>query len=140
MSTVESLTGGQLAAIFTNEPGSSAQYVGGAVTYWTEFKQSLLGISDELVAEHGVVSAPCAEAMASAMRELSGSTYALATTGVAGPEPQEGKPVGTVFIALAGPSGVDSMELNLDGTRAEIQVQTCGRALEFLRARLTGQE
>ncbi|WP_300682580.1 CinA family protein [Nocardioides sp.] len=132
LATAESLTGGQLAATFTSVPGISAVYVGGAVTYWTEFKQSLLGVSEEIVDTVGVVSAACAEAMATGVRGLAGATYALSTTGVAGPDPQEGKPVGTVFVGIAGPGGVRAVQLALSGTRAEIQAQTCAAAVDLL--------
>ncbi len=94
VATAESLTGGRLAALLTSVPGASATYVGGVVTYATELKQSLLGVPEALVAEHGVVSAPCARAMAAGVRGLTGSTYALATTGVAGPDRQEGQAAG----------------------------------------------
>ncbi len=68
LATAESLTGGLLAGLFTAVPGASATYAGGLVTYATELKQGLLGVPDALVAEHGVVSAPCAEAMAQGAR------------------------------------------------------------------------
>lgn len=129
VATAESLTGGQLAVRLTNLPGSSQTYVGGAVTYATDMKRFLLGVPDAVVDGEGVVSAACAEAMASGIRRVTGATYALATTGVAGPEPQEGKPVGTVFVGIAGPEGARAVHLHLDGTRAEIQAQTCERAL-----------
>jgi len=134
LSTAESLTGGQLAARLTAVPGVSGVYVGGAVTYWTSFKESLLGVPAELVEEFGVVSAECAEAMARGIRGIAGSTYALSTTGVAGPDRQEDKAVGTVFVGLAGPGPAQSraVRLTLDGDRADIQAQTCGAALALL--------
>ena len=118
VATAESLTGGRLAALLTSVPGASATYVGGVVTYATELKQSLLGVPEALVAEHGVVSAPCARAMARGARALTGATYALATTGVAGPDRQEGHPPGTVYVALAGPDGDRAVALELGGERA----------------------
>ena len=132
LSTAESLTGGQLAAVITDVPGVSETYVGGAVTYATELKISLLGVPESVVAEHGVVSAQCATAMAAGIRGLTGSTWALSTTGVAGPAEQEGKPVGTVYVGIAGPGTLDAVALRLDGDRPTIQEQTCVRALEAL--------
>ncbi|WGL50939.1 CinA family protein [Nocardioides sp. BP30] len=139
LATAESLTGGQLAALVTDVPGVSDTYLGGVVSYATELKISLLGVSAELVEEHGVVSGPCAEAMATGVRGLTGSTWALATTGVAGPTAQEGKPVGTVYVGIAGPGRVEAIELSLDGDRPTIQEQTCERALAALDSALTEQ-
>ena len=140
ISTAESLTGGRLAALLTSVPGASATYVGGVVTYATELKRSLLGVPEALVAEHGVVSAPCARAMASGVRALTGATYALATTGVAGPDRQEGHPPGTVFVGVAGPDGDRAVLLQLAGDRAAVQDQTCRAAVGLLGAILSGEE
>jgi nicotinamide-nucleotide amidase len=140
VATAESLTGGRLAALLTSVPGASATYVGGVVTYATELKVSLLGVPDALVAEHGVVSAPCARAMARGVRALTGATYALATTGVAGPDRQEGHPPGTVYVGLAGPGGDRAVVLDLEGDRAAVQDQTCAAAVGVLAAILSGEE
>ncbi|WP_082503088.1 CinA family protein [Nocardioides sp. Leaf307] len=129
VATAESLTGGRLAAALTAVPGASAVYRGGVVTYATDLKVSLLGVPQELVDEHGVVSADCAAAMAGGARRVAGATYALATTGVAGPDPQEGRPVGTVFVGVAGPEVTSVLSLELAGTRAQIQESTCREAL-----------
>ena len=138
LSVAESLTGGRLAAAVTAVPGASAVFLGGVVTYATDLKVSLLGVPASLVREHGVVSAECARAMASGVRGLSGSTYALSTTGVAGPDSQEGRPVGTVFVGLAGPTGVASEALALSGDRLEIAEETVRRAVAALVGRLDG--
>lgn len=140
VSTAESLTGGQLAVRLTNLPGSSATYLGGAVTYATDLKRFMLGVPDEVIDTVGVVSAECAEAMAGGVRRLTGSTYALATTGVAGPEPQEGKPAGTVYLGVAGPGFARAVGVRLSGTRAEIQAQTCDRVLQVLVDALRREE
>jgi nicotinamide-nucleotide amidase len=132
VATAESLTGGQLAALLTSVPGSSGAYLGGVVTYATALKVSLLGVPEEIVATDGVVSAACAEAMAAGVRRITGATYALSTTGVAGPERQEDKSVGTVYVGVAGPSGVWARELALSGARDVIQAMTCRRAVELL--------
>lgn len=132
VSTAESLTGGRLAAALTAVPGASASYVGGVVAYATEVKVSVLGVSPAIVEQHGVVSAECAVAMARGVRGLTGATYGVATTGVAGPTEQEGKPVGTVFVGLCGPSSGDAVALELAGDRAGIVAQTVDRALTAL--------
>jgi PncC family amidohydrolase len=136
VATAESLTGGLLAAFVTGVAGASAVYTGGVVTYATEVKQDLLNVPDDIVRTDGVVSARCAEAMASGARDLIGTTYALSTTGVAGPEPQEGKPVGTVYVGLAGPDWTRSLALDLDGDRAEIREATCAAAISELLSAL----
>lgn len=136
VATAESLTGGLLAGFLTGVPGASVSFPGGVVTYATEVKQDLLGVPADVVAEHGVVSGPCAEAMASGVRRLLDATWGLSTTGVAGPDTQEGKPVGTVFVGVAGPGGVRSVGLRPDGDRAEIREQACIAALSELLATL----
>ncbi len=132
MATAESLTGGRLAAELTDVAGSSAVYAGGVVSYATEVKVSVLGVPEGLVAQHGVVSAECAQAMAAGVRRLLGTTYAVATTGVAGPEEQEGQPVGTVYVGAAGPDGSSATRLALAGTRAEIQAASVAAAVSAL--------
>lgn len=132
VSTAESLTGGQLAARLTNTPGSSGVYAGGVVSYQTHVKVDVLGVPQAVVDEHGVVSAECALAMADGVRRLCGTTWGISTTGVAGPEEQEGKPVGTVFVGIAGPDGTRALELDLSGDRAQIQSLTVDRAVSEL--------
>ena len=137
VATAESLTGGLLGGRFTSVPGSSEVYLGGVVTYSTDLKASLLGVPVEVVDGPGVVSAECAEAMATGVRRLTGSTYALSTTGVAGPDSQEGKPAGTVYVGLAGPRGVRSVALDLAGSRESIREQTVAAALSALSEQLS---
>ncbi len=132
VATAESLTGGRLAALVTGVPGASRAYVGGVVAYATEVKQRLLGVPEELVARYGVVSAECARAMAEGVRAALGATYGLSTTGVAGPDEQEGKPVGTVYVGVAGPAGAIVTALELTGDRAAVQERTCREALSTL--------
>lgn len=136
VATAESLTGGQLATRFTDSPGASTYYRGGVVTYATDLKTSFLGVPESVIEEHGVVSADCAREMATRVRDLGGATYGLATTGVAGPDEQEGKPVGTVFVAVAGPGGVVVRPLALAGSRADIQRETCDAVLGLLTEQL----
>ncbi len=138
LATAESLTGGLLAGLLTDVPGASATYVGGVVGYATELKQGLLGVPAELVAEHGVVSASCAEAMATGALAATGATWALSTTGVAGPDRQEGQPPGTVFVGVAGPGLLRSVRLALRGERAQVRHDTCARAVSLLTDILEG--
>ena len=140
VATAESLTGGRLAVHFTDTPGASETYLGGVVTYATELKASVLDVPAAVIEEHGVVSAACAEAMASGVRKLTGSTFGVSTMGVAGPDAQEGKPAGTVFVGISGPGVLEAVALDLDGDRTSIQEQSCRRALEALVAILEKEE
>lgn len=132
VATAESLTGGRLATLWTSVPGVSATFRGGVVAYASDVKVSVLGVPESLVEAHGVVSAECARAMATGIRRLLRSDYALATTGVAGPDRQEDKPAGTVFVGLATPDDVQAVALELPGDRGAVQDQTCARAVEAL--------
>jgi nicotinamide-nucleotide amidase len=132
LATAESLTGGRVAAALTAVPGASAVYRGGVVAYDSQVKVDVLGVPREVVETVGVVSAECAAAMAQGARRLVGATYGVATTGVAGPTEQEGKPVGTVYVAVAGPEGGVTVALELSGSRERIVEQTCREALEAL--------
>ena len=123
----ESLTGGELAALQSATPGASATFVGGVVSYATEVKRELLGVTAEQV-----VSAECATQMATGARNLLGVDWALSTTGVAGPDPQEDQPVGTVYVGLAGPGGVRSGSFLLDGDRGAVRSSACASALDLL--------
>ena len=140
LATAESLTGGRLAVHVTDVPGASETYLGGVVTYATELKASVLDVPDSVIEEYGVVSAECARAMASGARALTGATYALSTTGVAGPDGQEGKRPGTVFVGIAGPGRLEAVGLDLEGDRESVQEQTCTRAVEILAAILAEEE
>ncbi|MGK2874926.1 MAG: CinA family protein [Nocardioides sp.] len=140
LATAESLTGGQLAAAVTSVPGASAVYLGGVVSYATEVKVGVLGVPEHLIRDHGVVSAQCAIAMALGARELLGAVVAVSTTGVAGPDSQEGRPVGTVYVGIADAERTEAHELALGGTRAEIQAETCRRAIDLLARFIGGEE
>ncbi|MDO7866990.1 CinA family protein [Nocardioides jiangxiensis] len=140
VATAESLTGGLVAGAITAAAGASAVYVGGVVTYATHAKEELLAVPPEVIAGPGVVSAACAEAMAGGVRRLLGTTFGVATTGVAGPDEQEGKPVGTVFVGLAGPAGVTSYALHLEGDRVRIREATVEAALALLLEHVPREE
>ena len=132
VATAESLTGGLLAARLTDVPGASRSFVGGVVSYATRVKVSALDVPAEVVEAHGVVSRACATAMARGVRARLGATWGLATTGVAGPDEQEGHRVGTVWVAAAGPAGVESRLLALHGDRPAIRDATCEAVLALL--------
>ena len=136
VAAAESLTGGMLAARITDVPGASRSFVGGVVSYATRVKVDTLGVPSSVVEQHGVVSEECAIAMADAVRARLGATWGLATTGVAGPDPQEGRAVGTVWIAVAGPGGATARLLDLSGDRTAIRRAACAAVLQLLAAEL----
>ena len=140
IATAESLTGGRLAVALTDVPGASETYLGGVVTYATELKQSFLGVDERIVEQYGVISPECAKAMASGVRAMTGATYGVATTGVAGPGEQEGKPAGTVFVGIAGPDLLEAVALELAGKRAQVQERSTREAFEALEAVLRREE
>ncbi|AEV16958.1 MAG: CinA family nicotinamide mononucleotide deamidase-related protein [Thermus sp.] len=129
LATMESLTGGLLGGEITRVPGASRFYLGGVVSYSPGAK-ARFGVPEELLAK--TVSAETAKAMAEAARALFGSTYALATTGVAGPDPLEGEPVGTVYVALAGPRGTEARRYRFPGDREAIRLRSVYAALALL--------
>ncbi|GAB3718921.1 CinA family protein [Nocardiopsis nanhaiensis] len=137
--TAESLTGGLLGAHLTAIPGASATYRGGAVTYATDTKASLLGVPEELLAAHGAVHPDVAAHMARGVRRLMGADHGLAVTGVAGPEPQDGQPVGTVYAAVAGSgSHTEVVRFSFTGDRSGIRYDTVEGALRILRTAVRG--
>ncbi len=140
VATAESLTGGRLAVALTDTPGASETFLGGVVTYATELKASLLSVDDQVIDQHGVVSPECAKAMASGVRALTGATFGVATTGVAGPTEQEGKPPGTVFVGIAGPGLVEAVALELSGKRQQVQDRAVREALEAFESVLRREE
>ena len=140
VATAESLTGGRLAVALTDTPGASETFLGGVVTYATELKASVLDVDTRLIDQYGVVSPECAKAMASGVRALTGATFGIATTGVAGPGEQEGKPAGTVFVGIAGPGLLEAVALELQGRREQIQDRTVREALDAFEAVLRREE
>lgn len=129
----ESCTGGMIAARITDVPGSSAYFTGGLVAYDNRVKEGVLGVSATELNKFGAVSDQVARSMATGARKLLKTDIGLAVTGVAGPGGgTPGKPVGLVYIALAGPWGTTSRELRLEGSRAEIRTVTVHKALTML--------
>lgn len=129
IAAAESLTGGLVASALVEAPGASAVVRGGVVAYATEAKQTLLGVDADLLAAEGPVHPRVAEQMATGVRTLFSADVGVATTGVAGPEPQDGKPVGTVYVAVVTPERSEVIALDLDGTRDEIRRETVRRLL-----------
>jgi nicotinamide-nucleotide amidase len=132
VAVAESLTGGLVTGALTSIAGASVVVRGGVVAYATELKAELLGVPAELLARQGPVDPEVAAAMAAGVRRLLGATYGLATTGVAGPGPADGKPQGTVFVAVATRSGPASERLELGGDRQQVRDQTVRWALSML--------
>lgn len=138
LAVAESLTGGLLAATIVEIAGVSAVFRGGLVVYATDLKHSLAGVPEDLLSERGPVDPDVALALAGGARERCGADWGLATTGVAGPEPQGGKPVGTVFVAVAGPDNTAVRELTLSGSRADVRTASVSSALALLVDELRG--
>ena len=134
LAVAESLTGGMLTSALVDIPGSSNFLLEGCVTYSNEAKMRRLGVSPETLAGFGAVSEACAREMAEGMRKSANADYALATTGIAGPDGgTPDKPVGTVYIALAGSAGTQVKKLALWGGRARIRELSVLHALDLLR-------
>jgi nicotinamide-nucleotide amidase len=136
LATAESLTGGLVASTLVEIPGVSAVYRGGLVVYATDLKASLAGVPEVLLAERGPVDPQVAMALAAGVRERCGADWGLATTGVAGPDPQDGKPVGLVYVAVAGVSASAVRELKLGGNRADIRTESVTSVLRLLSVTL----
>lgn len=139
LAVAESCTGGMLASSIVDIPGCSACFLEGAVTYANGAKVRRLGVSEGTLATDGAVSLACAQQMAEGLRAAAGTTYALATTGIAGPDggtPE--KPVGLVYVAFAGPGRTEVRKLLLSGDRARIRTAATLHALDLLRRSLLG--
>jgi nicotinamide-nucleotide amidase len=136
LATAESLTGGLVAATVVEIPGVSRVYRGGLVVYATDLKNLLAGVPADLLDERGPVDPDVARALAAGARRRCAADWGLATTGVAGPDPQDGKPVGLVYVAVAGAAGETVRELRLDGSRAQIRTGTVTAALTLLAEEL----
>jgi nicotinamide-nucleotide amidase len=134
----ESLTGGLLTGALTATPGASDTVRGGLVVYATDLKATLAGVPADLIAERGAVDADVALALARGARTRLGATYGLSVTGVAGPDPQDGKPVGTVFIAIAGPQDETVAERAFTGERRAIREAAVAAAIDVLTRECAG--
>jgi nicotinamide-nucleotide amidase len=148
IAVAESLTGGLVAAEITPVPGASKVFRGSVTAYATELKHRLLGVDATLLAQRGAVDARVAAQMAAGVRRALEADWGIATTGVAGPDPQDGQPVGTVFVAVDGPgeSGTGrthdgkTAALRLNGGRQEIRRESVRRVLALLLERIAREQ
>ncbi len=131
LAVAESLTGGAVCARLVDVPGASRVLRGGVVAYATDLKAGLLTVPDELLASRGAVDPDVARAMAVGVRERLGADVGLATTGVAGPDPQDGQPPGTVHVAVATPTEVAVASWRLPGDRAQVRAGTVQGVLQL---------
>jgi nicotinamide-nucleotide amidase len=129
VATAESLTGGLVATTLVDVPGASRSMRGAVVAYATDVKASVLGVDADLLAAHGAVHPEVARQMAERVRGVLGADVGLATTGVAGPDAQDGLSPGTVHVAVATPGGTVVRTLALSGDRAAIRSATCTAVL-----------
>ena len=132
VSFAESLTGGLICATLVENAGASAVLNESYVTYAAESKVRILGVRRETVARDGVVSESCAREMAEGARRVSGAEWGVSATGLAGPEGEEEKPVGTVYVGVAGPKGARARRHLFSGDRAQVRAQAAQAALELL--------
>ncbi|HOY67537.1 MAG TPA: competence/damage-inducible protein A [Candidatus Ozemobacteraceae bacterium] len=137
LAVMESVTGGLVADLLTDTPGASEWLQAGVITYTRQAKEAA-GVSADLLDAHGCVAEETARAMAEAVRRQFGVEWGVAATGVAGPAPAEGKPVGLAFVAVAGPAGTRSMRLEWPGQRRQIKERTANAALALLLRTLRG--
>lgn len=133
LALAESCTGGFISHLIISVPGSSQYYLGGIISYHNKIKKEELTVRKKTLKKYGAVSAECASEMALGIRKEFGVNFALATTGIAGPTGGvPGKPVGTVYIALAHKKNIIVERFNFKGTRLKIIQQTAQAALEML--------
>jgi len=138
VAVAESLTGGLLGGALTSTPGSSSTFRGGLIVYATDLKETLAGVPGPLLEAEGPVSASVAAALAAGARDRIGATYGVGVTGVAGPDPQNDQPVGTVYVAVAGPVEGMVRSLRCDGDREQVRAQSVAAALSILAEVVTG--
>lgn len=141
LALAESITGGGVGARLVTVPGASGWFTGGVVTYATTAKPLLAGVPDRVLAEQGPVSEQTARALAVGVRDRLGTDVGLAVVGVAGPTTQGDRPVGTVCVAVAGPTGIHMRTVHLPPrSRVDVQRLAATTALEYLRRRLRAEE
>ncbi|MGX1912227.1 CinA family protein [Streptomyces phaeochromogenes] len=147
LAVAESLTGGLVAADLAAVPGASKAFRGSVTAYATDLKRDVLGVDATLLDQRGAVDPQVAAQMAAGARKVLGADWGIATTGVAGPEPQGGQPVGTVFVAVDGPQGASGegvlggkvVALRLNGSRTEIRMESVRSVLALLLEQLVGE-
>lgn len=132
VAAAESLTGGMVCASLVAVPGASAMLAGGVVAYQNSVKASVLGVSAELLDDVGSVDPQVALEMAAGVRSLTAADVGIATTGVAGPEPHDGRPVGSVYIGVSSAAGDNVFHYELKGDRQRIRAEATDLALDVL--------
>jgi PncC family amidohydrolase len=141
IASAESCTGGLLAGMLTEVPGSSRFFLQGYVTYTNESKMAILGVSQATLRQHGAVSEPVVKEMAEAARRLAGSDFSLSVSGIAGPDGGTAqKPVGTVCFGFAHAGGTLTRTVCHFGDRDAVRDRACKTALTILRCHLIGAE
>ena len=134
VATAESLTGGDVGGAICTVPGASAYYRGGVISYAYEVKAQVLGVDAQLLAREGAVHPE----MAVGAARVCGADYAVSTTGVAGPDPADGQPVGTVYIGVCSPGGSEVFERHYSGDRAQIRAAASADAIALLARAVRG--
>ena len=138
VATAESLTGGDVGGAICTVPGASAYYRGGVISYAYEVKAQVLGVDAQLLAREGAVHPAVAVQMAVGAARVCGADYAVSTTGVAGPDPADGQPVGTVYIGVCSPGGSEVFERHYSGDRAQIRAAASADAIALLARAVRG--
>lgn len=148
VAVAESLTGGLVAGSLTAAQGASRSFRGSVTAYATDVKRDVLGVAGDLLDERGAVDPEVARRMATGVRRVMRTDWGLATTGVAGPETQDGKPVGLVYVAVAGPEGsrqgsgegdsARAVEVQFSGSRSSVRKGAVLAVLRLLEAQLAG--
>ncbi len=140
LSAAESCTGGLISSLITSVPGSSAYYLGSVTSYANSVKNGVLGVPMEIIEKHGAVSGECVAAMAEGVRKLTGSDYAVATSGIAGPGGgSEAKPVGLVWIGVSSEHGTETFRMNFKNDRKRNIERFASSALDKLRLKLVNE-
>lgn len=140
MSAAESCTGGMISHLITSIPGSSAYYLGSVTSYANSVKENVLGVSPDIIRQHGAVSSECAAAMAEGVRKLTGSDFAISTTGIAGPDGGSAeKPVGLVWIGVSSQNSTETYKIQYKGDRQRNIERFAAYALNILRKKIDNE-
>jgi nicotinamide-nucleotide amidase len=137
LSTAESCTGGMISSLITSVPGSSEYFLGSVTSYANSVKENVLGVPSKIIEEYGAVSSECVSAMAEGVRQLTGSDYSVATSGIAGPGGgSDQKPVGTVWIGVSSHMGTETFSLRFNSDRKRNIERFSSSALHILLKRI----
>ena len=138
IATAESLTGGDVGGTICTVAGASEYYRGGVISYASAVKASVLGVNEELLAKNGSVDPEVARQMAQGTVRICGADYGVSTTGVAGPEPHDDKPVGTVFLGVHTPEATYAVQRHYEGDRVQIRASATADAILLLTQAVHG--